>query len=112
MYDNRFLRRNWRTHCWIAAVLACVGPAAAQSRSEYRGFWVDTFNTALNNHADIAAVVKNARDAGANQVYVQVRRRGDAWYLDSLEPRPDFVDIVPGFDPLQDLIVEAHASGI
>jgi uncharacterized lipoprotein YddW (UPF0748 family) len=94
------------------AILACVAPLAAQPRTEYRGFWVDTFNTSLNNHADIAAVVKNARDAHANQIYAQVRRRGDAWYLDSAEPRPDFVDIAPGFDPLQDLIVEAHANGV
>ncbi len=95
---------------FLAAVLACS--AAAQQRSEYRGFWVDTFNTALNNHFDVAAAVQNARSAGANQVYAQVRRRGDSWYLDSAEPRPDFVEIAPGFDPLQDLIQEAHANGI
>ena len=94
-----------------AAILLTVA-AAAQSRPECRGFWVDTFNTALNNHGDIAAVVKNAKDAGANQIYAQIRRRGDAWYLDSLEPKPDFVEIAAGFDPLQDLIVEAHANGI
>ena len=41
-----------------------------------------------------------------------MRRRGDSWYLNSLEPLPDFAPIVAGFDPLQDLIVEAHASGI
>lgn len=96
---------------FAALLLACVAPAAGQ-RTEFRGFWVDTFNTTLNNHADIAAVVKNAKDANANQIYAQVRRRGDAWYLDSAEPRPDFTDIAPGFDPLQDLIVEAHANGV
>lgn len=96
----------------IAAFLALLAPAAAQQRAEYRGFWVDTFNTALNNHADVAQVVAQARAATANQIYAQVRRRGDAWYLDSLEPKPDGVNIAPGFDPLQDLIVEAHASGI
>ncbi len=96
----------------IAALLAFLAPAAAQQRSEYRGFWVDTFNTALNNHADVAQVVAQAKAATANQIYAQVRRRGDAWYLDSLEPKPDGVNIAPGFDPLQDLIVEAHANGI
>ncbi|HYP52024.1 MAG TPA: family 10 glycosylhydrolase, partial [Pyrinomonadaceae bacterium] len=38
--------------------------------------------------------------------------RGDAWYLNSVEPRPDFTPIAAGFDPLQDLIAEAHANGI
>jgi uncharacterized lipoprotein YddW (UPF0748 family) len=93
-------------------MLACLAPAAAQQRTEYRGFWVDTFNTTLNNHADIVAVVERAKAANANQIYAQVRRRGDAWYLDSLEGKPEFVDIEPGFDPLQDLIVEAHANAI
>lgn len=96
----------------VIALLACLEPGLAQPRTEYRGFWVDTFNTALNNHADVAQVVARARSANANQIYAQVRRRGDAWYLDSLEPRPDGVPIEPGFDPLQDLIVEAHANAI
>jgi uncharacterized lipoprotein YddW (UPF0748 family) len=86
--------------------------AAAQPRSEYRAFWVDTFNTTLNSEADVVAVVNNARAARANAIFAQVRRRGDAWYLDSLEPPPDFVPIVAGFDPLQDLINKAHAHGI
>jgi uncharacterized lipoprotein YddW (UPF0748 family) len=93
-------------------MLVCLPPTAAQQRAEYRGFWVDTFNTTLNNHADIVAVVDRAKAANANQIYAQVRRRGDSWYLDSLEGRPESVDIEPGFDPLQDLIVEAHANAI
>jgi uncharacterized lipoprotein YddW (UPF0748 family) len=96
----------------FAALLAFLAPAIAQQRSEYRAFWVDTFNTTLNSHADIAQVVSRAKAANANQIYAQVRRRGDAWYLDSLEPKPDLVNIEPGFDPLQDLIVEAHANAI
>jgi uncharacterized lipoprotein YddW (UPF0748 family) len=91
--------------------LASVG-ASAQSVSQYRAFWVDTFNTTLNNHSDIVAVVNNARAANSNAIFAQVRRRGDSWYLNSLEPPPDFVQIAAGFDPLQDLIAEAHASGI
>src|SRR5918992_57487 len=95
--------------CAVAAVLCLAEPAAAQ---EYRAFWVATFNTVLNDHADVVAVVNNAKASNANVLFVQVRRRGDAWYLNSLEPAPDFVPIAAGFDPLQDLISEAHASGI
>ena len=39
-------------------------PAEARAQNgggEYRAFWVDTFNTTLNNHADVAAVVANAK---------------------------------------------------
>jgi uncharacterized lipoprotein YddW (UPF0748 family) len=81
-------------------------------RTEYRAFWIDTFNSTLNNHADIVSVVGKARAANANALFVQVRRRGDAWFADSLEPPPDFVAIDRGYDPLADLVVEAHAAGI
>lgn len=83
-----------------------------QVRSEYRAFWVDTFNTNLNNHTDVLTVVNNAKAAKANAIFVQVRRRGDSWYLNSLEPLGDRVPIQPGFDPLQDIINVAHSEGI
>ncbi|HEX6732717.1 MAG TPA: family 10 glycosylhydrolase [Pyrinomonadaceae bacterium] len=83
-----------------------------QVRSEYRAFWVDTFNTNLNNHTDVLTVVNNAKAAKANAIFVQVRRRGDSWYLNSLEPPGDRVPIQAGFDPLQDIINVAHAEGI
>jgi uncharacterized lipoprotein YddW (UPF0748 family) len=107
--EGESMRRALRAAAWVITALVWGGAVEAQ---EYRGFWVDTFNTALNNHADVAAVVNNARLANANAVFVQIRRRGDAWYLDSLESLPDFLPIPPGFDPLADLLAEAHAGGI
>ena len=62
---------------------------ADSSVMQYRGFWVDTFNTPLNNPSDVAAVVANATAAHANAIFAQVRRRGDAWYRNALEPLPD-----------------------
>src|SRR5215204_2467962 len=95
-------------------LLSVCAPGAlrAQTRTEYRAFWVDTFNTSLNNHADVLAVVNNAKSANANAVFVQVRRRGDSWYLNSLEPLGDRTPIQSGFDPLQDVIDTAHAQGL
>ncbi|HWS90318.1 MAG TPA: family 10 glycosylhydrolase [Pyrinomonadaceae bacterium] len=92
-------------------LLVVCAPAAlrAQTRTEYRAFWVDTFNTALDNHAQVLDVISRAKLAKANAVFVQVRRRGDSWYLDSLEPRADRRPaMAPDFDPLLDLITEAH----
>jgi uncharacterized lipoprotein YddW (UPF0748 family) len=93
-------------------ILSLSSVAKAQTRTEYRAFWVDTFNTALNNHSDVLTVVNNAKAAKANALFVQVRRRGDSWYLNSLEPPGDRVPIQPGFDPLQDIINVAHAESI
>lgn len=99
--------------CALLLVAACApGTLRAQTRTEYRAFWVDTFNTSLNNHNDVLTVVNNARAAKANALFVQVRRRGDSWYLNSLEPLGDRTPIAPGFDPLQDIIETAHAEGI
>src|SRR5687767_15989395 len=72
-------------------VLAAAAPAtsSAQARTEYRAFWVDTFNTLLDNHTQVLDVISRAKQAKANAIFVQVRRRGDSWYLDSLEPRAD-----------------------
>jgi uncharacterized lipoprotein YddW (UPF0748 family) len=94
----------------FALVAASPAPAHAQTRTEYRAFWVDTFNTTLNNHNDVVTVVNRARAANANALLAQVRRRGDAWYVTPLEPK--FANIQAGFDPLDDLVKEAHAYGI
>lgn len=107
---HRTFRKTAFASIVVAFLLVSAAPAAAQA--EYRAFWVDTFNTALNNHADVVTVVERARAANANAIFAQVRRRGDAWYLNSLEPLPDPNPIAPGFDPLQDLILEGHAAGL
>lgn len=96
----------------LLITLSAANVTTAQVRTEYRAFWVDTFNTALNNHNDVVLMVNNARAAKANAVFVQVRRRGDSWYLNSLEPLGDRTPIQAGFDPLQDIINEAHAQNI
>ncbi len=96
----------------LFCMMLIVADIPAQAVSQYRAFWVDTFNTPLNNHNDVVTVVSNARMSNANAIFAQVRRRGDSWYINSIEPLPDFIPIASGFDPLQDLINEAHANGI
>lgn len=93
----------------LLAAAAAPVTSSAQARTEYRAFWVDTFNTLLDNHTQVLDVITRAKQANANAVFVQVRRRGDSWYLDSLEPRADRRTFTPSnFDPLLDLINEAH----
>ena len=108
------MRSFQKVSLFVLLLLVICTPhiADGQARTEYRAFWVDTFNTNLNNHTDVQAVVNNAKAAKANAIFVQVRRRGDSWYLNSLEPPGDRVPIQPGFDPLQDVINTAHAEGI
>ncbi|HEY6843456.1 MAG TPA: family 10 glycosylhydrolase [Thermoanaerobaculia bacterium] len=86
---------------------------------EYRAYWVDTFHTPLGTHEEIDRVIELASQSHANAIFVEVRRRGDSWYLDSKEPLTE----VPGvgepdangkwtFDPLRYIIARAHAKSI
>ena len=96
----------------LLAITLISSQALAQSVTQYRGFWVDTFNTPINNHNDVLAIINNVKLAKCNAIFAQARRRGDSWYLNSLEPLADRTPIEPGFDPLADLIKEAHANNI
>lgn len=93
--------------------------AASALAGEYRAYWVDTFHTPLGSHHDIDRVLDVAQQSHANALFVEVRRRGDSWYLDSLEPRTEVEGVgepdASGawtFDPLRYLIQQAHARGI
>lgn len=99
---------------WLAGALALAGTAAAQPPppAQYRGFWVDTFNTRFATPDDVAAIVARATLARANLVIVQVRRRGDAWYLDGREPLAEGVAFPAEFDPLRELIARGHEAGL
>jgi uncharacterized lipoprotein YddW (UPF0748 family) len=87
---------------WLEAVLA----PAAHSAEELRGLWVDTFHPALRNETEARQLVADARRGGFNALFVEVRKRGDAYYDSRFEPRA--TDVGPGFDPLQRLLGLAH----
>lgn len=103
-----------------AALLALLfAPSIFAATPEYRGYWVETFNTSFATHTDVQRIVAAAEQSNANALFVQVRRRGDAWYLDAKEPlteaagfgEPDSTGR-PTFDPLRYLIEQAHARSI
>lgn len=75
---------------------------------EYRAFWVDAFGTsvAYRTPEQVSALINDARAANINTLIVQIRKRGDAYYLSNFEPKSS--DVQPGFDPLADLIAKAH----
>ena len=89
-----------------AVVLAFPG----QGMSEFRGLYVDAFHPGFKNHNEVTEMVNSARSANFNALIVQVRKRGDAYYNSSIEPRA--ADIAPDYDPLADIIREAHAAGL
>ena len=94
----------------ILLLLAAAASLHAEPRPEYRAYWVDTFRTPFATRADVDRIVEAASESNANALFVQVRRRGDAWYLDAAEPLAEAMDGT--FDPLRALLDAAHVRGI
>lgn len=99
----------------LAALGLCAVSLGAEPAPRYRAFWVETFNTPFATRPDVDRVIGTAIASNANALFVEVRRRGDAWYLDAREPLPEVENFgepdAAGrltYDPLRDLIERAH----
>jgi uncharacterized lipoprotein YddW (UPF0748 family) len=78
---------------------------------EVRALWV--VRTTLTSPEKIHNMVESAARAGFNNLIVQVRGRGDAYYHSRWEPRAaDLKDQPTTFDPLAVTIAEAHQRGL
>ncbi len=86
--------------------------AESPGRPEVRALWVDAFHNGIKTPAQVEQLVKDALTGNINTLIVQVRRRGDAYYHRSIEPRTEDPALQPGFDALQYLIEQAHANRI
>ncbi len=99
--------------CFLA-LLACLAFVPTQSTQaatpQLRAFWVDAFHAGFKTPAQVQRLVSEAQSAGANALFVQVRRRADSYYRRTLEPIA--ADLQSGYDPLADLIARAHARDI
>jgi uncharacterized lipoprotein YddW (UPF0748 family) len=81
-------------------------------KPEIRALWVDAFRDGFKTPAQVDKLIKDAISGNINTLIVQIRRRGDAYYNKSIEPRTEDPDLEPGFDALQYLIEKAHANQI
>jgi uncharacterized lipoprotein YddW (UPF0748 family) len=97
---------------WILAVSSQAAPAP-----EMRAFYIPTFNT--NTQAKCDAVIADAVERNVNAVFVQIRARGDAYFVPNREdatypnpePRGQLYTISPSdLDILQCYIDRLHAA--
>lgn len=94
-----------------------TAPAHAQEQAlpqQMRAFWVPSHSSGFHNHAEVDELINNVVRANANTIIAQMRRHGDSWYNNSLEPRAAQSSLAPAdeFDPLAYLIARAHERGI
>ncbi len=79
--------------------------------TEVRALWVT--RSSLTSPATVEEMTRAARASGFNTLLVQVRARGDAYFLGGLEPRASALSGQPGsFDPLMAVLQRAHALGL
>jgi len=83
-----------------------------QARAEdVRALWV--VRTTLTSPERIDAMVEAAREGGFDTLLVQVRGRGDSYFVKGIEPRPTALATQPdSFDPLAHTIARAHDAGL
>lgn len=86
----------------------------AATLRETRALWVSRWD--LKSHPDVAAIVERAAEAHFNVIFFQVRGQADALYTPGLEPwSADLSGTLggdPGWDPLAEMVAQAHARGI
>ena len=93
----------------VAHVTVMASPDTATT--EIRALWV--LRSSLTTPQSIATLVTSAREHGFNTLLVQVRGRGDAYYLGGVEPRASELLRQPdNFDPLATVLQAGHAAGL
>ncbi len=102
---------------WVLSLPLSAAPAArsddakAEAKTEVRALWV--LRTSLTSPDGIATLVRSAKEHGFNALFVQVRGRGDAYYIGGPEPRAaDLLRQPDTFDPLGTVLESAHAAGL
>jgi len=104
----------WRPALLLMLLLLCaLAPGAelrAQAPEQTRALWVT--RTTLTSAESIRQMVAAAQAGGFNTLLVQVRGRGDAYYLGTVEPRAAELAGKPAFDPLASVLEHAHRAGL
>ncbi|HEX3507976.1 MAG TPA: family 10 glycosylhydrolase [Candidatus Dormibacteraeota bacterium] len=77
---------------------------------QYRALWVDAFHDGIKSPTQVEKLIADAHRGNLNALIVQVRKRGDAYFNQSDEPRATDILGPPGFDPLAYVIQLAHDS--
>ncbi len=92
----------------LLILLGMIPPALGMT--EFRGLYVDAFHPGIKTHEEVTQMVSAAKAANFNALIVQVRKRGDAYYNSKIEPKAS--DIATDYDPLADVVKQAHAAGL
>lgn len=94
------------------APAAATAPSALAPGEQWRGYWVDAFNSGIYTSAQVDALVADAQQVRANALIVQIARRFDCFCNDAIFPRTGAAISALPYDPLATLVTKAHAAGL
>jgi uncharacterized lipoprotein YddW (UPF0748 family) len=92
------------------AIAAGTTSRPVHALEEVRALWV--VRTSLTSPQAIDDMVAAAGQSGFNTLLIQVRGRGDSYFLGGIEPRPAGLAAQPEFDPLATAIARGHERGL
>ena len=94
----------------LAAALF-LGSKTTASADEFRGLWVDAFGSGFLSSNEVSQLVADCKNYNFNAVVVEMRRRGDAFYVPHAPNQdPKTTAIASNFDALGELIKQCHQS--
>lgn len=79
---------------------------------QLRALWVDAFGPGFKSVKEVDKLIGDAQKLRLNALFVQVGRRMDCYCNKASVPRSADPRLMPGFDPLEDVIQKAHKVGI
>lgn len=104
------LQYRLRATVLVALLFFCTRPIfAGLNAFDDRCLWV--VRNTMTSKQSIDEMVDFAQMNGFNNLLIQVRGRGDAYYRTQIVPRTEFLQN-PDFDPLAYVIEKAHAGGL
>lgn len=107
-----------KNHILLCALIAAVffSGRAYCAQAKPRGLFVSAIEEpfALSSRREIAQLVDFAGKAGITEIFIQIYRANQAWFLSKTADSSPYRDCLNkvGEDPLALLIKEAHARGI
>jgi uncharacterized lipoprotein YddW (UPF0748 family) len=91
------------------AALLLVPPFARAQDQEFRALWVDAWGEGFLNASQVSSLISACRTYNFNAVVVQMRRRGDAFYMPGISGNdPRTTAVASNFDALEEIIRQAR----
>ena len=109
---NRFFILKWQLISCLFFCQFLTAEAVYTQNVKFKAFWATRF--CLTSEESIDNLIDFAVAGGCSDIFVQVRGRGDAFYISNIVPKAEELDKLNNkdFDPLKIVIEKAHEKNI